>query len=104
MYFITKKKLHFMPFFLMSFFSYINGTNQLVLFKQLGYIVRDLILVQHQYNNRTTTPQMRVGPSMWDPPSCERLLYGCCIGVVNRSNIFHIVIPYIRLDNLLLFK
>jgi hypothetical protein len=44
---------------------------------------RDLILVQHQYNNCTTTPHMRVDPSMWDSPSCEGLLYSCCIGVVN---------------------
>jgi hypothetical protein len=26
---------------------------------------------------------MRVGLSMWDPPSCEGLLYSCCIDVVN---------------------
>jgi hypothetical protein len=45
----------------------------------------DLILVQHQYNNCTTTPHMRVGPSMWDSPSCEGLLYSCCIGVVNLT-------------------
>jgi hypothetical protein len=45
----------------------------------------DLILVQHQYNNCTTTPHMRVGPSMWDPPSCEGLLYSCCIDVVNLT-------------------
>jgi hypothetical protein len=46
---------------------------------------RDLILVQHQYNNCTTIPYMRVGPSMWDPPSCERLLYSYCIGVINLT-------------------
>jgi hypothetical protein len=45
----------------------------------------DLILVQYQYNNCTTTPYMRVDPSMWDPPSCEELLYSCCIGVVNLT-------------------
>jgi hypothetical protein len=45
----------------------------------------DLILVQHQYNNCTTIPHMRIGPSMWDPPSCEELLYSCCIGVVNLT-------------------
>jgi hypothetical protein len=28
---------------------------------------------------------MKVGPSMWDPPSCEGLLYSCCIGVVNLT-------------------
>jgi hypothetical protein len=49
-----------------------------------------LILVQHQYNNCTTTIHMRVGPSMWDPPSCEGLLYSCCIDVVNLT--FSIVI------------
>jgi len=48
-------------------------------------IYRDLILVQHQYNNCTTTPHMRVDPSMWDPPSCEGLLYSCCIGIVNLT-------------------
>jgi len=47
-----------------------------------------LILVQHQYNNCTTTPHMKVGPSMWDPPSCEGLLYSCCIGVVNLTFSF----------------
>jgi hypothetical protein len=26
-----------------------------------------------------------VGPSMWDPPSYERLLYSCCNGVVNLT-------------------
>jgi hypothetical protein len=45
----------------------------------------DLILVQHQYNNCTITPHMRVDPSMWDLPSCEGLLYSCCIGVVNLT-------------------
>jgi hypothetical protein len=46
---------------------------------------RDLIFVQHQYNNCTTTPHMKVCPSMWDPPSCEGLLYSCCIGVINLT-------------------
>jgi len=31
---------------------------------------------------------MRVGPSMWDPPSCEGLLYSYCIGVVNLTFSF----------------
>jgi len=31
---------------------------------------------------------MRVDPSIWDPPSCEGLLYGCCIGVVNLTFLF----------------
>jgi hypothetical protein len=51
----------------------------------LGNRPGDLILVQHQYNNCTTIPHMRVDPSMWDPPSCEGLLYSCCIGVVNLT-------------------
>jgi hypothetical protein len=45
--------------------------------------LRDLILVQYQYNNCTITPHMRVSPSMWAPPSCEGLLYWCC-----KPNIF----------------
>jgi hypothetical protein len=39
----------------------------------------DLIIVQHQYNNSSH----EVGLSMWDPPSCEGLLYNYCIGIVN---------------------
>jgi hypothetical protein len=29
---------------------------------------------------------MRVGPTYWGPPSCEGLLYSCCIGIVQESN------------------
>jgi hypothetical protein len=43
--------------------------------------------LQHQYNNRTTIPHMRVGPTYWGPPSCKGLLYSCCIGVVQESNL-----------------
>jgi hypothetical protein len=42
--------------------------------------------LQHQYNNCTTIPHMRVGPTYWGPPSCEGLLCSCCIGVVQESN------------------
>jgi len=42
--------------------------------------------LQHQYNNCTTISHMRVGPTYWGPPSCEGLLYSCCIGVVQESN------------------
>jgi len=51
----------------------------------------DLIHTQHHHNNHTTTPYMRVGPSVWGPLSCEGLLCGCCIGVVNLtfSNILY---------------
>jgi hypothetical protein len=34
--------------------------------------------LQHQYNNCTTIPHMRVGPTYWGPPSCKGLLYWCC--------------------------
>jgi hypothetical protein len=44
--------------------------------------------LQHQYNNCTTISHMRVGPTYWGPPSCEGLLYSCCIGVVQESNPF----------------
>jgi hypothetical protein len=42
--------------------------------------------LQHQYNNRTTIPHMRVSPTYWGLPSCEGLLYSCCIRVVQESN------------------
>jgi hypothetical protein len=42
--------------------------------------------LQHQYNNCTTIPHMRVGPTYWGPPSCEGLLYSCCIDIVQESN------------------
>jgi hypothetical protein len=29
---------------------------------------------------------MRVDPTHWGPPSCERLLCGCCDDVVYESN------------------
>jgi hypothetical protein len=45
----------------------------------------DLIPIQHQYNNCTITLHMRADLSMWDLPSCEGLLYSCCIGVVNLT-------------------
>jgi hypothetical protein len=31
---------------------------------------------------------MRVGPSVWGPPSCEGLLCDCCVGVVNLTFSF----------------
>jgi len=49
---------------------------------------RDLIHTQHHHNNHTSTPHMSVGPSVWGPPSCEGLLCGCCIGVVNLTFSF----------------
>jgi hypothetical protein len=31
---------------------------------------------------------MSVGPSVWGPPSCEGLLCGCCVDVVNLTFSF----------------
>jgi hypothetical protein len=47
---------------------------------------RKMLDLQHQYNNCTTIPHMRVGPTYWGPPSCEGLLYSCCIDIVQESN------------------
>jgi hypothetical protein len=47
--------------------------------------LHNLIIVLHHHNNCTTTPHMRMDSRVWDPPSCERLLYSCCIGVVNLT-------------------
>jgi hypothetical protein len=40
--------------------------------------------IQQLHNN----PSYEGGPHMWDPPSCEGLLYSCCIGVVNLTFSF----------------
>jgi hypothetical protein len=45
-----------------------------------------MLNIQHQHNNHTTTPHMRVDPTHWGPLSCEGLLCGCCDGVVYESN------------------
>jgi hypothetical protein len=47
---------------------------------------RKMLDLQHQYNNCTTIPHMRVGPTYCGPPSCEGLLCSCCIGIVQESN------------------
>jgi hypothetical protein len=52
----------------------------------VGLTLRKMLDLQHQYNNCTTILHMRVGPTYWGPPSCEGLLYNCCIGVVQESN------------------
>jgi hypothetical protein len=49
---------------------------------------RKMLDLQHQYNNCTTIPYMRVGPTYWSSPSCKMLLYSCCISVVQESNPF----------------
>jgi hypothetical protein len=46
--------------------------------------------LQHQYNNYTTIPHMRVGFTYWGPPLCEGLLYSCYIGVVQESNLIFV--------------
>jgi hypothetical protein len=48
-------------------------------------IIRNLIHTQHHHNNHTTTSHMSVGLSVWGPPSCEGLLCGYCISVVNLT-------------------
>jgi hypothetical protein len=48
--------------------------------------LRKILDLQHQYNNCTTTPHMRVGLTHWGPSSCEGLLYSCCNSVVQESN------------------
>jgi len=48
-------------------------------------IYRDVIHTQHHHNNHTTTPHMRVSPSVWGPLSCEGLLCDYCVGVVNLT-------------------
>jgi hypothetical protein len=50
------------------------------------FIFRKMLNLQHQPNNHTTTPHMRVDPTHWGPLSCEGLLCGCCDGVVYESN------------------
>jgi hypothetical protein len=47
--------------------------------------------LQHQYNNCTTIPHMRVDLTYWSPPSCEELLYSCCIDVVQESNLISFI-------------
>jgi hypothetical protein len=61
--------------------------------------------LQHQYNNCTTISHIRVGPSIWGPPSCEGLLYSCCIGVVNLTfsndwTLLQSLISHIRLHSI----
>jgi hypothetical protein len=59
-----------------------------------SFFFREMLDLQHQYNNCTTIPHMRVGPTYWGPPSCEGLLYSCCIGIVQESNPFFLsVVP-----------
>jgi hypothetical protein len=62
------------------------STNPLVFRTPSPYACRKMLDLQHQYNNCTTIPHMRMGLTYWGPPSCAGLLYSCCIGVVQESN------------------
>jgi hypothetical protein len=55
--------------------------------------------LQHQYNNCTTIPHMRVGPTYWSPLLCEGLLCSCCIGVVQESNPILVGLMHVDLIN-----
>jgi hypothetical protein len=57
--------------------------------------------LQHQYNNCTTIPHMRVCLTYWGPPSYEELLYSYCIGVVQESNYILNIIGPTRRENLI---
>jgi hypothetical protein len=54
--------------------------------------LRKMLDLQHQYNNCTTIPHMRMGHTYWGPPSCEEL-YWCCTRIkslpLNPSFIFN---------------
>jgi hypothetical protein len=41
-----------------------NKLTWLIILQKENKKIRDLIFVQHQYNNCTTTPHMRVSPNM----------------------------------------
>jgi hypothetical protein len=69
--------------------NYDKGYDKIITLTKLSYNLKILgvahmkmLDLQHQYTNYTTIPHMRVGPTYWGPPSCEGLLYSCCIGVV----------------------
>jgi hypothetical protein len=61
------------------------------------FLSRKILDLQHQYNNCTTTPHKRVGPTHWSPPSCEELLCSSCDGVVQESNPFFLSPLYFSL-------
>jgi hypothetical protein len=39
-----------------------------------SFFLWKMLNLQHQHNNYTTTPYMRVDPTHWGPHSCEELL------------------------------
>jgi hypothetical protein len=46
-------------------------------FPNIRFIKRKILDLQHEYNNCTTIPHMKVGPTHWSLPSCEELLWWC---------------------------
>jgi hypothetical protein len=66
-------------FFFFFFFFFIKNNIIKLIFFELGFLFKDFFLrkmldLQHQYNNGTITPHIRVGSIYWDPLSCEELL------------------------------
>jgi len=49
-----------------------------------SFFVWGLIVAQHPHNMGITLSHMRVGLSV-GPPSCERVLCSCCVGVVKLA-------------------
>jgi hypothetical protein len=80
-----KKKPSIIILFFFFFFFFLSERD----FHSYGKLVynntRDLIHTQHHHNNHTITHHMSVDPSVWGPLSCEWLLCGCCIGIVNLT-------------------
>jgi hypothetical protein len=58
-----------------------NNLKIILLLGMSGFSFRKMLKLQHQHNNHTTTPHMRVDSSVWGPLSCEGLC-GYCDGVV----------------------
>jgi hypothetical protein len=63
-----------------------------------------MLNLQHQHNNHTTTPHMRVDSTHWGPLSCEGLLCDCCDGVVYESNPLSDVVIFILLSGQVMLK
>jgi hypothetical protein len=76
------KKTSFLWILLIIYKEYVYTLNNYIYVSK----TRKMLNLQHQHNNHTTTPHMRVDPTHWGPPSCEGLLCGCCDGVVYESN------------------
>jgi hypothetical protein len=53
------------------------------------FVWTDLIPALHHHNKCIITPHMRVSLSVLSTPSCEGLLYICCVSK-SKSNIFFV--------------